>query len=159
MSPDSSSQAGSAGVRIVRKLSAAYERMEEQVRERAYQIFQKRAPHEGDPEKDWLDAQLQLLTPINLVVKDHKKNVVIEGDFKKFSPQEIEVEVGPGGLKVFGLHTESTTARKKGVTGSSARTVHLYQAVPLPCAVTLDGGKAILHKNGKLKITLPKSAN
>ena len=151
-----SSQESSNPVRIGSKLSATFERMEEKIRERAYQIFQRRAPEKGDSLTDWLDAQMQVLAPIDLVVKNQKKNVVVEGDLKGFSPKEIEVEVGANDLKVFGLHTESTTGKKRGATQSSSSSVHFYQAVALPCEVSMDGSEAKLLKNGKLKITLPK---
>ena len=146
----------STRIRIGSKLSKAFERMEEKIRERAYQIFKGRAPSEGDSMTDWLEARLQVLAPIDLVVKDQKKNVVVEGNLKEFSPKEIEVEVGANDLRVFGLHTESTTGKKRGSTQSSSRTVYFYQAVPLPCEVDMDGSQAKLLKNGKLKITLPK---
>ncbi len=149
-------QASSTPVHLRSKLSAAYERVEKQIRERAYQIFQKRAPTEGNSMTDWLDAQMQVLVPIDVAVKDQKKNVVVEANLKGFKPKEIEVEVGSRDLKVFGLHTELTTGKKGRATQSSSRTVHLYQAVPLPCEVNMDGSKATMLKNGKLKITLPK---
>lgn len=156
MGSANSPQENSTPIRIGRKLSTAFERVEEKIRERAYQIFKRRAPNEGDSLTDWLDAQLQVLAPVDLVVKEQKKNVVVEGNLKGFSPKEIEVEVGANDLKVFGLHTESTTGKKRGSTQSSSRTVHFYQAVPLPCEVDMDGSQAKLLKNGKLKITLPK---
>ena len=118
-----SPQENSTSIRIGSKLSAAFERMEERIRERAYQIFQERAPGEGDSITDWLDAQMQILAPIDLVVTEQKKNVVIEGNLKGFSPKEIEVEVGTEDLRVFGLHTESTTGKKRGATQSSSKTV------------------------------------
>ena len=107
---------------------------------------------------DWLDAQMQVLAPIDLVVSEQKKNVVVEGNLKGFSPKEIEVEIGAEDLKVFGLHTESTTRKKRGATQSSSKTVHFYQAIPLPCEVDIDGSQATLLKNGKLRIKLPKKA-
>jgi HSP20 family molecular chaperone IbpA len=153
-----SPQANSTPVRIGSKLSVAFERMEERIQERAYQIFQGRAPGEGDAMTDWLDAQMQVLAPIDLVVNEQKKNVVVEGNLKGFSPKEIEVEVGADDLKVFGLHTESTTGRKRGAIQSSSKTVHFYQAVSLPCEVDINGSQATLLKNGKLRIKLPKKA-
>ena len=149
-------QASSTPVRIGSKFSTAFDRMEEEIRERAYQIFQRRALDEGDSMTDWLDAQMQVLAPIDLKVKEQKKNVVVEGNLKGFSPKQIEVEVGANDLKVFGLHAESTTEKKRGATQSSSRTVHFYQAVTLPCEVSMDGSQATLLKNGKLRITLPK---
>ncbi len=158
MASVNSQQANPTPVRIGNKLSAAFEQIEERIQERAYQIFQKRAPDEGDSMTDWLDAQMQVLAPIDLVVNEQKKNVVVEGNLKGFSPKEIEVEIGAEDLKVFGLHTESTTGKKRGATQSSSKTVHFYQAIPLPCEVDIDGSQATLLKNGKLRIKLPKKA-
>ena len=145
-----------ASVRIGSKLSEAFERVEERIRERAYQLFQGRERGQDDPEKDWFDAQWQLVAPVELVVKERKKSILVEGSLKGFAPKEIEVEVGDGEIKVFGSHTEARTIGKGAATESSSEARHFYQAVPLPCAVDGEAGEAKIFKNGKLKITLPK---
>ena len=156
MAAANSPQQDSTAVRIGSKLSEVFERVEERIRERAYQLFQNREEDHGDPEKDWFDAQWQLLAPVELVVKEQKKSIVVEGSLKGFAPKEIEIEVGSGELKVFGSHTESRTAEEDATSESSLETMHFYQAVQLPCAVDGDASEAKIFKNGKLKITLPK---
>ena len=156
MTAANSPQHDSTPVRIGSKLSEAFERVEERIRERAYQLFQNREEDHGDPEKDWFDAQWQLVAPVELVVKEQKKSVVVEGSLKGFAPKEIEIEVGNGEIKVFGSHTESSSSKKDSGTESSSETLHFYQAVPLPCEVNADVSDAKIFKNGKLKITLPK---
>lgn len=146
----------STAVRIGSKLSEAFERVQERIRERAYQLFQSREEDHGDPDKDWFDAQWQLVAPVELVVKEQKKNIVVEGSLKGFTPKEIEIEVGNGELKVFGSHSESRTSKEDASTEFSAQKMHFYQAVPLPCSVDADASEAKMFKNGKLKITLPK---
>jgi HSP20 family molecular chaperone IbpA len=158
MAASNSNQEISNPIRVGRKFSAAFDRLEERVRERAYQIFLGRESGEGDSITDWLEAQLQVLAPVELVVKEQKKNVVVEGNLKGFKPKDIEIEVGPGELKVFGSHVETKTSRKGGETRSSSQKAHFYQIVPLPCDVDADACQAKLLKNGKFKITLPKSA-
>ena len=149
-------QTDSTVVSIGTKLGQAFDAAEARIRELAYQLFLGRDPDEGDAVTDWFHAQMQVLTPIDLQVKDQKKNVVAEATLTGFSPEEIEVEVSEAGLKVFGSHTQSTTGKKKGKTSSSSETVYFYQAVPLPCEVDVAASEATLLKNGKLKITLPK---
>jgi HSP20 family molecular chaperone IbpA len=156
MTAANSPQQDSTAVRIGSKLGEAFERVEERIRERAYQLFQDREEHHGDPEKDWFEAQWQLVAPVELEVKEQKKNIVVEGSLKGFAAKEIEIEVGDGELKVFGSHTESRITKKDSSTESSSGTMHFYQAVPLPCAVDGDASEAKIFKNGKLKITLPK---
>jgi len=143
-------------VRIGTRLGAAFEHLEERIRERAYELFTRRAPDEGDAVTDWLTAQTELLAPLELVVKDRKHHLQVEGSCKGFTPSDIEVAVGDGELRVFGVHRESSTKKKHGVTQSSSSTSHFFQSVPLPCEVDCAGGEAKLLKNGKLSIKLPK---
>jgi len=156
MTAANSPKQDSTPVRIGSKLSAVFERVEERIRERAYQIFKSREAHEGDHEQDWFDAQWQLVAPVELVVKDQKKNVVVEGNLKGFAPKEIEIEVGATELRVFGSHSESSTRTKGDATEVNADDRYFYQAVPLPCEVDADASEARIFKNGKLRVTLPK---
>ena len=155
VSPNSA-QTDSTAVSIGTRLGETFDKAEARIRELAYQLFLGRDPDAGDAVTDWFDAQMQVLTPIDLQLKDQKKNVVAEAMLTGFSPEEIEVEVSEAGLKVFGSHTQSTTEKKKGNTSSSSETVYFYQVVPLPCEVVVAASEATLLKNGKLKIILPK---
>ena len=158
MLPDHAPQENSTLVRIANNLSEAIDRLEERIRERAYNIFLRRDPAEGDPLKDWLEARMEVLTPIDFAIKDQKKNVVVEGNLKGFKPGEVEVEVSGGELTVFGSHADSTSGVRQGVTESTSSAVHFYEVLPLPCEVDADAVDARFLKNGKLKITLPKTA-
>lgn len=145
-------------VRLSNRLSEAFDQMEEMIRERAYHIFLDREPGGGDSIADWFLAQSEMLRPVELDIKEQKNNVVAECHLEGFSPEEVEVEVENGVLKVFGTHRESSSQKKGGGTESTSRSVYFYQSAPLPAAVDLDGSHAKLFKNGKLKVTLPKPA-
>lgn len=151
-----SPQGDSTALRIVGKLSDAFDRLEGRIRDRAYEIFKDRGSDDSDPIADWLEAQLEVLAPVELVLKDQKKNIVVEGNLKGFTPKEVEVEVGARELRVFGSHRASNTGKKSAATGTSSETVHFFQAVQLPCEVDADTSSAKLLKNGKLVVTLPK---
>lgn len=144
-------------VSIGRSLSDAFSEVQEQIRERAYQLFLDRDSGQGNPVSDWLEAQAEFVTPVELVLKEQKKNIVVEGDLKGFSPQEIEIDVGGDELRVFGSHTQTEKNRQSGTSQSSSQSAYFYQALSLPCAIDADKCTATLLKNGKLKITLPKS--
>ena len=98
MAASQSSNSPSTPISIVNRLSEAFTRVQEKIRERAYLNFLDREPGQGDSVDDWLNAQWEVLTRVNLVVKEQKKNIVVEADLKGFSPKEIEVE----GLNGFG---------------------------------------------------------
>ncbi len=158
MAANKPSESPSTAISIVNRLSEAFARVQEKIRERAYLNFLDRDPDQATSVDDWLKAQWEVLTPVNLIVKEQKKNVVVEADLKGFSPKEIEVEVGDLELKVFGSHRESAKSRKGDALSASSEEVYFYESIQLPCAVEAKGSEAVLFKNGKLKVTLPKSA-
>ena len=145
-------------IRLGDRLGEAFEQLQEQIRERAYAIFQDRASGAGDSMADWLQAQSELLTPIELEVKEQKKNLVAECNLKGFSPEEIEIEGENNVLKVFGCHREASTRKREHGTDSRSESVFFFQSAQLPAAVDLDRSHAALLKNGKLKVTLPRLA-
>jgi HSP20 family molecular chaperone IbpA len=147
-------------IRIDRTLGEAFDRLEEQIRERAYHIFLGRGGFPDDPVADWLDAQQELVSPIEFTVKEQKKNIVVEADLKGFNAAEIEIEVEGDTLKVFGSHTESTEGGNNNGNKKADKTssTHFYQSMTLPAEVNLDETQARLFKNGKLKITLPRKS-
>ena len=146
-------------IKLHKRLSEAFEQMRDQIRERAYHIFLERESEEGDAVQDWFEAQSELLRPVELSIKEQKKNVVAECDLKGFSPEEIEIEVEDGVLKVCGCHQESNRAdTDEGRSESTSESIYFFQSAILPSAVDLDHSHAKLFKNGKLKVTLPKAA-
>ena len=117
------------------RLSEAFDRLEQQIRERAYQIFLDRGNDPGDSMADWLQAQSEMLKPVELEVRDQKSSVVAECNLTGFSPEEIEIEVENGVLKVFGSHRESSTQRVAGGTESRSESVYFFQSAQLPSRI------------------------
>lgn len=146
-------------ITIGNKLSAAFDDLEKLIRERAYHIFLDRDPEGADPVADWLEAQSGLVSPVELEIKEQKKNLVVEANLKGFSTDEIEIEVEGNTLKIFGSHQEPPEEKKDRKTRgreTASRSIHFYNAVTLPARVNADETHAKLFKNGKLKVTLPK---
>lgn len=143
-------------VRLVDRLGETFSDMEQRIRERAYNIFLDRGASDGDSMADWLKAQMEMLNPVALEVKEQKRNIVVEADLKGYDLKDIEVQVAGDHLKVFGSHTESDTRSSKGTQQTATETRHFYQAVTLPDTVDSGDVHAKLLKNGKLKITLTR---
>ena len=143
-------------IRVGVKLGEAFEQLQDKIRERAYHLSLSRDPERGDSMADWLHAQSEVLTPVELQVKEQKKNIVVEASLKGFYPAEIEIEVEGDVLRVFGSHSESSSKEEDDATESSSESVYFFQSVHLPAAVDPDESHAKLFKNGKLKVTLPK---
>ena len=144
-------------VALGKSLSDVFNQVQSQIRERAYQIFLDRDPGVADPTADWLSAESELLKPVELQLKEQKKNIVAECSLKGFSPKDIEIEVEDRKLRVFGCHVEShTDDTEDGRTESSEKRSYFFQSTTLPAAVDVQKSHAKLFKNGNLKVTLPK---
>jgi HSP20 family molecular chaperone IbpA len=143
-------------IRVGAKLGEAFEQLQDKIRERAYHLSLKREADRGDSMTDWLHAQSEVLTPVELQMKEQKKNIVVEASLKGFYPAEIEIEVEGDVLKVFGSHSQSSGKEEDSATESVSESIYFFQSVHLPAVVDLDGSHAKLFKNGKLKVTLPR---
>ena len=150
------SKTGNPAVHLGDSISQTFNYIQDIIRKRAYHISLDRESSDGDSLSDWLDAQAELLTPIDLELKDQKKNLVVEGEVAGFSPEEIEIEVQNGMLRVSGSHTDSSSSKKDDTEESKSSSTHFYQALSLPSAVDEDRIRTKLTKNGKLKVTVPK---
>jgi HSP20 family molecular chaperone IbpA len=144
-------------VRISDMFSETFNIFQDQIRERAFNLSLNRKRGKENSLTDWLDAQSELSNPIHLKVKEQKKNIVIEGELKGFSPSEIEVEIKGDRLQVFGSHIETKSSKKSGSCESTSNRVTFYQSLPISIEVDLNKSQAKLFKNGTLKITLSKN--
>lgn len=137
----------------------AYQKLQERIRERAYQRFLDRDGLEGDPEADWLAAEAELLSPVAVTIREQKKNLVVEAQLGGFSREEIEVQLAGNTLILLGAHQEPERAddrnRRRRKTPPPDY-ISFYHALTLPAEVDADGARAKLQKNGKLKVTLPR---
>lgn len=143
-------------VRLTRTFSDAFRRFQDQIREKAYHLSQRRTPGQEDAMADWLEAQAELSSPVQLELKEQKKNFVVEGKLDGFSRDNIEVEITDTELQVFASHSESHKRKKSEGGGTTAEKHCFFQSIALPAAVDIDECDAKLFKNGKLKIRLPK---
>jgi HSP20 family protein len=132
--------------------------LRESLTERAYHNFLNRSIYDGDSLTDWLQAKSEILSEIDLKLKDQKKNILVEGEVKGYTPEEIEIEVCDGELRVSGSHMETTTSKTDGKTESKSQRRYFYQSFSLPTAVNEDKIQVKLSKSGNLKLTLPKKA-
>lgn len=157
----SEARGGTPEIRVARRLGKSFDALQARIRERAYQLFLARNGAEGDPDADWLAAELELVAPVDLDIKEHKKNIQVEARLQDFAPDEIEVEVQGDTLRMFGNHRE-TSAAGKSKRGSgqefATRCVSFYRSVQLPAPVDAGKARAKLFKNGKLKVTLPRQS-
>ncbi|MBE9563868.1 MAG: Hsp20 family protein [Proteobacteria bacterium] len=137
---------------------ATFDHIQHMIRERADHIFHDRSPDQGDEISDWLSAESEILTDINLTLQDDEDQVVIEGDMEGFLPKEIEIKAKDGMFQITGMHTEKSSSKKKGVTKTTSQQINFCRSFSLPESVETDKMKVKL-KNGRFTARIPKTSH
>ena len=65
---------------------SSFNQIQKSIQERAYHIFHDRDANSGDDKSDWLKAESEILSDINMTLKDKKNQVVIEGNIDNYLP-------------------------------------------------------------------------
>ncbi|MEZ5504198.1 MAG: Hsp20/alpha crystallin family protein [Halioglobus sp.] len=134
-----------------------FERLQGHIRARAYDLYNQRAPEQGDSVKDWLDAQAQLVVPVTVEIKEQQNSIVVYCNLKGTVWREIVVAAADGQLRILGDRYEER--KYSGGTDSIESTTsntYFYLVLELPCQLDIEKAGAAMLKNGKLKLTLPK---
>ena len=137
---------------------AAFNHIRDMIRERANRIFHGRKSNQGDEISDWLSAESEVLTDVNLTLQDDEDQVVIKGNMKGFLPKEIEVKAKDGMFQITGTHTEKSSSKKKGVTKTASQQINFCRSFNLPDSVETDKMKVKL-KSGQFTARIPKTSH
>ncbi len=151
----------STGLPVIHKnggIFTTFNHIQDMIREHASRIFHDRNPHEGDALSDWLKAESEVLSDIDLRLENDKKQVVIKGDLEGFLPEEIEIKVGDGIVEIGGIHSEKSSSKKKGTTRTISKQVNFYRSFRLPDSVDTDKMDVKL-KSGKFTARIPKTSH
>lgn len=137
---------------------SSFNQIQKSIQERAYQLFHDRDPDSGDAISDWLKAESEVLSDINMELKDNENEVLIEGSIEKFLPEDIEVKTEDGKFIICGIHTEKTSSEKEGVSEEKSMQSNFYRSFLLPDSV--DTGKMKVEMdNGKFTAKIPKKSH
>jgi len=107
---------------------------------------------------DWLlpvFPRVELSKPA-MDVKETEKDVVAEVELPGFDPENVEVSVEDGVLRVSGKMDEKKEEKEKGYWRKEIRRGSFERMVRLPVAVKEDAVEATYEK-GVLKIVMPKA--
>jgi len=137
---------------------SSFNQIQKSIQERAYNIFHDRDPSSGDALTDWLKAESEVLTDINMTLKDKKDQVVIEGKIDKFLPEDIEIKAQDGKFTICGTHCEKSSSEKKGATRKTSAQSNFYRSFVLPDSVDVEK-MDVKVKSGKFTAKIPKTSH
>lgn len=124
----------------------------EAVRNRAYEIFERRGRNQGDELNDWLQAEAELLFPMEPRCMESGATLVVSGELQGFDEDEIEVTVEGNRLIVA---AERKPAKSKRAIPASGTALRILKTFELPATVTIERATAVFN-DGKLSVIFPK---
>lgn len=126
------------------------------IRQRAFNLFEKRSGGNGSEAGDWLQAERDLVwMPESELVdagKEFKANIAVPG----FDAKEIEVSATPNELIVQADAVHSHDKRNGDVCFCEFSEKTLFRRLPLPESIDVDKVTASLDK-GILQLIAPKA--
>jgi HSP20 family molecular chaperone IbpA len=131
------------------------DRLADQIRIQAYNLFARRGGAEGHALDDWINAEREFCWPsAELTELDGKYDVKVA--LAGFEPAEITVTATPREVivKASHAHRRSSAEKEAKVRWSEFRSNDVYRRVPLPTAVDVQKVTATF-KNGLLEIVAP----
>ena len=137
---------------------SSFNQIQKTIQERAYNIFHDRDTDSGDALTDWLKAESEVLTDVNMTLKDKKDQVVIEGKIDKFLPEDIEIKAQDGAFTICGIHSEKSSSEKKGVSRKTSTQSNFYRSFTLPDSVDTEKME-VKVKSGKFTAKIPKTSH
>ena len=146
---------------VIRKsddIFTTFDQIQNMIRERAFHIFNDRNPNEGGAMSDWLNAESEVLTDIDLTLKDDEDQVMVEGNIAGFLPEEIEIKAKDGIFEIGGIHTEKSSSKIKGVSETTSKQMNFFRSFNLPESVDTDK-MDVKIKSGKFTARIPKTSH
>jgi HSP20 family protein len=128
----------------------------DQVRERAFQLFEGRGRADGHDLDDWFKAEMELLKPVPLEITEKDNVVRIRAEVPGFKENELEVNFDGGILTIKGEHREEAEKKEEKTYHSERRARQIFRQVTLPVNVIADKMTASL-KDGVLELSAPKT--
>ena len=127
-----------------------------QLRERAYQIFESRGRGDGHDLDDWFNAEAELLKPVPLEITEKDGILNIRAEVPGFKKNELEVNLDDGVLTIKGEHREETEKKDEKRFHNEKFAQQIFRRFALPINVSSEDATATI-KNGVLEISVPKA--
>jgi HSP20 family protein len=137
---------------------AEFDRLADQIRLEAFNLFARRGGGDGHALDDWLAAERQICWPAAKLL-ERDSEFVLEVAIAGFEPKEITVTATPREIIVKAdreRESKSDTESPGEIKWTEFRSNNVMRRVELPSAVDVSKVTASL-KNGLLTITAPKA--
>jgi HSP20 family molecular chaperone IbpA len=123
---------------------------------RALDIFKANGQLFGRDLDNWLQAEMEFLHPLHILVSESPEALTVRADVPGFKEKDLKIEVEPRRVTIAGKRE----ARKESKTGktvySETCSDQILRVIELPAAVDVKKAKTTV-KDGVLELNLPKA--
>ena len=129
------------------------------IAQRACELFEGNGRWMGRDLDDWLRAEAEVLHPVRVEVRESDSGFNIQAEVPGFATKDLEITVGPRGLRISGKRETKKEEEKKGKTIRSEWCAdQILRSIDFPVDVDTSKASASL-KDGILTVDLPKAAH
>jgi len=134
-----------------------FEKRFDEIRNRAFQLFESRGNKFGHELDDWLKAEREVFGSPAAELADKGNAYELQMALPGFEPKDVEVTATPDELIIHASASSEKKSNKENVLWSEFSSSDVYRRIPAPTALNPDGITAALDK-GVLLITAQKAA-
>lgn len=124
----------------------------DQIRDRAYSLWERYGNPIGTGIENWLQAERELFEIPDFELCGKDTAYILEVAVPGYTPDQLIVTVDDGWIALQGKSEQRM--EKKGEVEAVARK-EMFRRIELPSGIDLDKVEAVLE-NGKLRVTMPK---
>ena len=136
-------------------LTEEMRRIDEEIKQFAFHLFQRRGALPGTDFEDWLTAEALLLKPVAVNVEQDKDSVIVRADVPGFTQKDLKVHIEKDFVKICGKAKQTHKSNNEGMSTSEQSFRKIRTTVDLPANVNAKESSYAV-KDGVLTLTLPK---
>lgn len=134
-----------------------FEKKFDEIRDRAFQLFEGRGCKPGHDFEDWLTAEREVLSSPAAEFTDKGNAFEVQMALPGFDPKEVEVTATPDEIIVHAASKKERKSESDKILWSEFSSSDVYRRIPAPMALNAENTSAVLEK-GVLRINAPKAA-
>lgn len=128
----------------------------DEVRQRAFKLFEERGCTSGNELEDWFKAEREVLGPVASELTDKGNAYEVQVALPGFDMKDVAVTASPDAVIVRAASKNEKKTQEGEVIWTEFASNDIYRRFALPNAIDVDKAAATLE-NGMLRITVPKA--
>jgi HSP20 family protein len=137
-------------------LFTRFEKFQQSIAERAFDLFRSRGGREGFDVLDWLRAEAEFLRPVPVDMVMNDAEVLVTAEVPGFAAKDLDIVVEPTRLTIQGKRDESTEKTEGERTISERSSNEILRCLSFPAEVDPSTATASLA-NGEVKLTIKRA--